>query len=166
MATQVTYNTEDVLAAVFQYKDSEFEEESSDQEGSDLKEVSDIDMSESGEESASEDENNYTTRAQTAGSGRQRVRNPRRARTVFRLNWEAYEDVDPFESNWLPVYQRPRSILVDTNDFKPVDYFSLFFPDEAFDLMSEETNRYAMQYLDTTADFSENSRFQYWSLLA
>lgn len=74
-----------------------------------------------------------------------RVRNPCRPRTVFRLNWEAYEDVDPFESNWLPVYQRPRSILVDTNDFKPVDYFSLLFPDEAFDLMSEETNRYAMQ---------------------
>lgn len=163
MATQVTYSTEDVFAAVFQDEDSEFEEESSDEEGSDLEKVSDIDMSESGEESVSEDKNNDdTTRAQTAGSGRQRVRNPCRPRTVFRLNWEAYEDVDPFESNWLPVYQRPRSILVDTNDFKPVDYFSLLFPDEAFDLMSEETNRYAMQYLDTTADFSENSHFHYW----
>ena len=28
--------------------------------------------------------------------------------------------------------------------------------------MSEETNRYVMQYLDTTVDFSSSSCFNYW----
>ena len=52
---------------------------------------------------------------------------------MFRLDWDEYEDVDPLESNWLPEFNRP--------------------PDEAFALMSDETNRYAEQYLDTSADF-------------
>ena len=43
-----------------------------------------------------------------------------------------------------------------------MDYFSLFFPDEALTLMAEETNRYAMQYLDSTCDFPQNSRFHKW----
>ena len=152
-ANQVTYSREDVLAAVFQDEDSEFEEDSSD-EDSDLEEESNV-LSGSGEEfeNSSEGPNNDTPCGQAAGSRRQRVRN----RTIFRLNWEVYECLDQFESNWLPKYQRPRGILVHTNDFEPVNYFTLFFPSEAFDLMSEETNRYAMQYLDTTVDFS--SRF-------
>ena len=47
-------------------------------------------------------------------------------------------------------------------EFQPVYYFKLFFPDEAFDFIAEETNRYAMQYLDTTIDFPANSRFWVW----
>lgn len=78
------------------------------------------------------------------------------------MNWEAYEDFDSFECEWLPYYQSSRGILVDANDFKPVDYFSLFFSDEALTLVAKETNRYAMQYLDSTCDFPQNFQFHSW----
>ena len=65
-------------------------------EDSDLEEESNV-LSGSGEEceNSSEGPNNDTPHGQAAGSRRQRVRN----RTIFRLNWEAYEYLDPFESN-------------------------------------------------------------------
>ena len=78
------------------------------------------------------------------------------------MNWEDYDDLDLFECDWLPNYQCPRRILVDTNDFRPVDYFSLSYPDEVLTLMVEETNRYAMQYLDSTCDFLQSSPLHKW----
>ena len=143
------FKNADVLDTVFQDQDSEFEQEFSDEELSNPEDVPD-----SGGESALEDENDTdTAHAPISSSGRGRARNPQLPRPIFRLNWEVYDDFDPFESDWLPKYQRPRGILVDTHEFKPVDYFSLFFPDEALTLMAEETNRYAMQYLDSHAIF-------------
>lgn len=163
MATKRNYNAEDVLEAVYQDDGSEFEEELSDEEHSDPEDMSDDAMSESGGQSAAEGDNDTdTAHVPISSSGRRRARNPRLPRTVFMLNWEDYDDFDPFECDWLPNYQRPHGILVDTSDFKPVDYFSLFFPDEALTLMAEETNRYAMQYLDSTCDFPQSSRLHKW----
>lgn len=36
--------------------------------------------------------------------------------------WDYYEMEDPYEPDWLPVYDRRQSVLVDTSDFSPVDY--------------------------------------------
>ena len=70
---------------------------------------------------------------------------------------------DPFESTWLQTFTLRPEILVDTSGFPPVDFFYLVFPNEAFILVSTETNRYASQYLDSTADFEPKSRFSVWS---
>ena len=37
--------------------------------------------------------------------------------------WHYYDIEDPYEPDWLPVYDRRQSILVDTSDFSPVDFF-------------------------------------------
>lgn len=49
-------------------------------------------------------------------------------------------DVDPFQANWLPEFNHPHGVLVDTNDFKPEDYFWLFFPNEAF-ILNEQGDK-------------------------
>ena len=77
------------------------------------------------------------------------------------FNWHAYDLIDPFVNDWLPEYTR-RRVLVDTSDFKPVDYFKLYFPDTAFDLIAQETNRYAMYFLDNPVDLPPHSRFAKW----
>ena len=80
-----------------------------------------------------------------------------------KIKWEIYKDIDPFESTWLQKFTPRPGILVDTSEFAPVDYFYLLFPNEAFKLISTETNRYAIQYLDSTTDFEPSSRFHAWS---
>ena len=90
------------------------------------------------------------------GNRRATVRRPE-------IKWEIYEDIDPFESTWLQKFTPRPGILVDTSEFAPVDFFYLFFPNEAFELISTETNRYAIQNLDSTADFEPSSRFHAWS---
>ena len=49
---------------------------------------------------------------------------------------------------------------MDTSEFAAADFFYLFFPNEALELISTETNRYASQYLDSTADIKPSSRFR------
>ena len=77
--------------------------------------------------------------------------------------WHRYDDLDDYYPQWLPEYQRHRGVLVDTADFAPVDYFQLFFPDSLFNLMETETNRYALQQLDSTNDLPLYSRFREWA---
>jgi hypothetical protein len=78
------------------------------------------------------------------------------------LVWHAYDDIDPYEPDWMPPYSRQRSVLVDTSDFNPVDYFKLFFPNEVFEVIAEQTNNYSMIYFDQTNDISKSSRFATW----
>lgn len=59
-------------------------------------------------------------------------------------------------------FQQTPGILVDMSNFTPVDFFHLFFPNEAFELISSETNRYAQQCLDMPAEFEPCSWFQAW----
>ena len=77
--------------------------------------------------------------------------------------WHYYDIEDPYEPDWLPVYDRRQSVLVDTSDFSPVDFFKLYFPDEAIELISNETNRYAEQFFDAPHDFDSHSRFHKWT---
>ena len=81
---------------------------------------------------------------------------------LHKFEWEVYEDIDPYESVWLQDYNERQGILVDTTNFTPIDFFYLFMPEAAFELTSVETNRYAMQYLDDTADPLPSSRFLSW----
>ena len=62
--------------------------------------------------------------------------------------WHYYDIEDPYEPDWLPVYDRRQTVLVDTSDFSPVDFFKLYFPDEAIQLISNQTNHYAEQFFD------------------
>jgi hypothetical protein len=45
---------------------------------------------------------------------------------------------------------------------EPIDFFMLFFPEAAFDLITEETNRYALNFFDKPADLPPSSRFLDW----
>ena len=88
---------------------------------------------------------------------------PRRIRPaaedVEPREWSVYDDNDPWEPDWIPPFSGHTGVLVDTTDFSPVDYFRLYFPENAFELMVEETNSYALQFLDSTVDLSVGSRF-------
>ena len=79
------------------------------------------------------------------------------------VEWEVYEHIDPYQSEWLQDYNERRGILVDTSNFAPVDFFYLFMPDAAFELIYTEINRYALQYLDDPADLPPSSRYLSWS---
>ena len=51
----------------------------------------------------------------------------------------------------------------DLGDGKFLDSFELFFKDQDFETMAEETNRYAKQYLDANrGNLKEKSRFKAW----
>ena len=63
-----------------------------------------------------------------------------------------YSYLDPYESNWTGEYKKTSGILIEITDFESVDYFYSFFPQEAFKLIAEETNRYADQFFDTPVD--------------
>lgn len=78
-------------------------------------------------------------------------------------DWRMYDDLDDYYPQWLPEYKGQRGVLVDTSDFTPLNYFQLFFPDTLFDLMETETNRYALQQLDSTTDLPPHSRFTEWA---
>ena len=67
-----------------------------------------------------------------------------------------------WQSDWLPDYNRRKGVLVDTSDFMPVEYFKLFFPDEAFELITNETNRYALQLFDDPSPLPQHSRYNNW----
>ena len=71
--------------------------------------------------------------------------------------------VDPYAPDWLLVYDRRQSVLADISDFSSVDFFKLFFLDQAIQVISMETNRYADQLFDAPLDFVSHSRFHKWS---
>lgn len=77
------------------------------------------------------------------GAGRQR----RAPEDPFK--WIPYEEEDPYSPDWLMSYQRRRGVLVDTSDFTPVDFFKYFFPDEVFDLMKDQSNRYIDEIVES-----------------
>lgn len=78
------------------------------------------------------------------------------------FEWGTYDWEDPYVSDWLPAFSGTRGVLVDTTDFNPVQYFKLFFPEEAFELISNETNRYAEQFFDKPQELPTSSRFHKW----
>ena len=60
----------------------------------------------------------------------------------FEMGWE-WTEVDPGPST-SPFLGNP-ALLLHPSDQTPMEYFKLFLPEFIFDLMAEETNRYAHQ---------------------
>lgn len=75
--------------------------------------------------------------------------------------WSHVDFNDTFDMHWVGQPQRT-GVLIDTSDFKPVDYFKYFFPDEFFSIMARHTNLYAEQYLENRT-LGTHSRFNKWS---
>ncbi len=167
MATGRRYRTEEVAAAVFQDSGSEFGGDASD---SDF-EVSLADYSSSSDNN-SDFEASLLSDHDSADSEPEPehaaapipVRHPR-DRQAEQIEWEVYEDFDPYESVWLQDYNERQGILVDTTNFTPVDFFHLFMPEAAFELISVETSRYAFQYFDDQGDFIKRQVLQLLKLI-
>uniref|UniRef100_A0A8C4S1I0 PiggyBac transposable element-derived protein domain-containing protein n=1 Tax=Erpetoichthys calabaricus TaxID=27687 RepID=A0A8C4S1I0_ERPCA len=79
-----------------------------------------------------------------------------------RFAWEEYPEIDPWEPIWLPDFTRRHGLLLDTMDYKPLDYFNLFFPEAVSQLISDETNRYAEQFFESRDALAPRSRFSKW----
>ena len=159
MAAGRIYTAEEVVQAIFQDSGSEFGGDASDSDFEDSQaDNSDFQASSSSESADSEPEPEH---AAARPIPVRHLRN-RCDCQAAQIEWEHYEDVDPYESVWLQDYNERQGILVDTTNFTPVAFFYLFMPEAAFELISVETNRYAMQYLDDTADLPPRSRFLSW----
>lgn len=159
MAAGRIYTAEEVVQAIFQDSGSEFGGDASDSDFEDSQaDNSDFQASSSSESADSEPEPEH---AAARPIPVRHLRN-RCDRQAAQIEWEHYEDVNPYESVWLQDYNERQGILVDTTNFTPVDFFYLFMPEAAFELISVETNRYAMQYLDDTADPPPRSHFLSW----
>ena len=162
-AAKEWYDTDETRDLVLLDSDSEREELSSDFDGESSDDDSLNSRASNGDDRAeSAHESDIEMSADEENLPRER-RNRRATVRGPEIKWEIYEDIDPFESTWLQKFTPRPGILVDTSEFAPVDFFYLFFPNEAFELISTETNRYAIQYLDSTADFEPSSRFHAWS---
>lgn len=167
MSNRKRLNVDDVITAI--YNDSDSERDGSSSESSE---------STGDEETVSENEAEPAPHPQNQQHGPvirnraanqpiyQNARGMRRNNAQNMLNndfdWDVYDFHDPYSPDWLPSYQRRRSILVDTSDFSPLNFFKLYFPDTVFELMAEETNRYATQYFDAPLDLPPHSRLHKW----
>ena len=169
MAAGRTYTAEEVAEAIFQDSGSEFGGNASDSDFEDSQDFSedsqadnsDFQTSSSSESADSEPEPEHAAARPIPVRHLRNHRN-HRDRQAAQIEWVLYEDIDPYESVWLQDYNERQGILVDTTNFTPVDFFYLFMPEAAFEHISVETNRYAMQYLDDTADPLPRSRFLSW----
>ena len=81
------------------------------------------------------------------------------------FKWEALDEQEYFEQNWLAPYQEKHGVLVDASRFDMVDYFYTFFPQEAFSVIAEETNRYAQHFFDShrAHELPPKSPFRKWT---
>ena len=85
-------------------------------------------------------------------------------RSIEADGWINYDFYDDYSPDWLPEFipynqRRQHGVLVDE---KPIDFFHKFFPLSVFELIAEETNRYADLYL-TGRQLPEFSRFRRWN---
>ncbi|XP_076465604.1 peroxisomal N(1)-acetyl-spermine/spermidine oxidase-like isoform X1 [Babylonia areolata] len=88
---------------------------------------------------------------------------------VFRLNI-LWDDDLPHESELCQSWTRKIysfevvhehilvGLLVNTDYFHPVDFFMLFFPESAFQLMADQSNPYAEELLSGITELSQHSR--------
>ena len=72
------------------------------------------------------------------------------------LVWEDMTLYQTIQINLDSLFHKRTGVLVVTVDFGPVYYFKLFFPDNLFNLISEQTNLFAEQVFDIPVDCSEH----------
>lgn len=69
-------------------------------------------------------------------------------------------------SLWCPQYIERSAPTIPQNvgqSNQPIEYFMLLFPQEAFELIANNTNDNATKFLDTLVDLTESSRFRQWA---
>ena len=123
----------EVADAIFQDSGWEFGGDASDSDFEDSQaDNSDFQAGSPSKSANSEPEPEHTTARPTP------VRHPRNCcdRQTAQIEWEVYEDIDPYESVWLQDYNERQGILVDTTNFTLVDFFYLFVPEAAFELQA------------------------------
>lgn len=96
-------------------------------------------------------------RGRGRGQGRGRARNNQPPE----YEWRHVDFFYSFDDNWLGTPRR-QGVLIDTSEFKPVDYFKYFFPDDVFDIMTTNTNLYATQFLENR-NLGSFSRYHKWT---
>ncbi|XP_076450767.1 uncharacterized protein LOC143286830 [Babylonia areolata] len=66
---------------------------------------------------------------------------------------------DPYcPAEKLPDFTKKTGVLVNTDNFHPVDFFMLFFPESAFHLMADQSNLYAEGLLSGITELSQHSK--------
>ncbi|XP_064648112.1 piggyBac transposable element-derived protein 4-like [Lineus longissimus] len=83
------------------------------------------------------------------GRGRGRGQQPAAPQQAAGPVWQDDNGEVP---NWLPNLQNqhPAEPVMDCTDFTPVDFFLVAFPEQAIQLMCDETNRYYSQWYEKT----------------
>ena len=150
-AGQSGVDSETVLDRIFHDSDSEFLDSDSDDVEFELNDVeseieSEYDVSDSETESES-------------------VNVPQPATNTTTNGWTGVTSNHTIPV-WCPEYTRSRGrqFPADFDSAKgPLEYFLLLFPDQAFELMAVETNRFALESLDTPAELPAYSRHRRWS---
>ena len=132
MASRERWHTfTEVMEAIFLNSDSERDENNSNSDsesgGSDEDVASETGNEAQCTESSNEIESEMKLSADEENLPRRR-RNPRAAAHGAEIQWKIYEDIDPFESTWLPKFTQRPGIHVDAIEFSPVDVFYLFLP--------------------------------------
>ena len=121
MAARRVYMAEDVAEAIFQDSGSEF---GGDASNSDFE---DVQVNSSDSEASLPSDDNSDSEPEHAVApipAVRRRRNHSRDRPAEQVvEWEVYEDIDPYQSEWLQDYNERQGILVDTSNFAPVDFF-------------------------------------------
>ena len=154
MASNRTYTTEECLAVIMADSDSDMSDSDAEWSG-DNEEIEAVGLNE---------ENNGESATDSEEDEEMDLAQPAAARTQQRqILWEDVSIYDNIDQTWIPPFQQRTGVLVDTVNFQPVDYFKLFFPDDLFCLISEQTNLFAEQFFDNPADLTQHSRFQKWT---
>ena len=150
------------MEAIFLNSDSERDENNSDSNSESCSSDEDV-TSETGHEAECAESSHEIESEMELSADEENLpqRNRRAAAHGPETQWEIYEDINPFESTWLPKFTESPGILAEATEFSPVDFSYIIFPDEAFTVISNETNRYAGQCLDTPVEPS--SRFHAWN---
>lgn len=122
----------------------------------------------SSDSSDSENDNNVegvrvTNQGDRGGRGRGRGGKRRRVDHVNdEWGWKNVSE-EYFVPNFGVNYEQNNAgTQVNTTNFSPIDFFKLYFPEQALELMVTETNRYAADH-QNTATISEKSRKKTWA---
>ncbi|XP_067934983.1 piggyBac transposable element-derived protein 4-like [Watersipora subatra] len=75
-------------------------------------------------------------------------------------NWQPHDG--QYIPLWCPQYSKRQGILFSLIDKHPVQYFYQLFHEEAFEMIADHTNNYALQFLDGPIDFGKHSRYIKW----
>ena len=77
-------------------------------------------------------------------------------------SWEEFEA--EWRPNWLGEYLLQPGISQIPSDVQtPLQYFSLFFHNEIYDMLVDETNRYANQFFEANPDRRQTQYYKDWT---